>query len=102
MKFLKKLFSGLSGGASEDTFSFYLECAKCGEKIEVRINRRADLASEYRDMGESGPAYILRKEVLGNNCPNIIEVSMEFDRGRKVTSRDVRGGKFVEVEEGEA
>jgi hypothetical protein len=98
MKFLKKLFSGLSGGTSGDTFSFYLECAKCREKIEVRINRRTDLANEYRETGESGPAYILRKEVLGNNCPNIIEVSMEFDRGRKITSRDVRGGKFVQDE----
>lgn len=102
MKFLKKLFSRLlRGGTSGEIFAFSLECEKCGEKIKVRINKRTDLTSEYKDMGESGPAYALHKEALGNNCPNLIHISMEFDRNKEIISRDISGGKFVEDEDKE-
>jgi hypothetical protein len=98
MKFLKRLFSGLlGGGVSEEIFSFYVECAKCGEKIKIRINKRTDLESKYKEMGESGPAYTLHREALGNNCPNIIRVSIEFDRNKEIISRDISGAKFVEL-----
>ena len=86
----------LGAAVSGEVLTFYLQCEKCGEKIKVRINKRTDLESGYKEPADSGPAYTLHKEALGNNCPNLIRISMEFDRRREIISRDITGGKFIE------
>ena len=74
--FFKKLF----GKREEDSSGLlwvYSQCDKCGEKFRTLIRKYNDLAPTYKD---DGPAYILRKELIGASCPNRVNLYLEFDR----------------------
>ncbi len=75
--------------------SFQVRCDKCKEEINLMVNRSTDLQSLYLDPGETGAAYKISKEILGNNCPNLINITVEMDRNYRILSRDISGGKFV-------
>jgi len=95
---LWKKVSNLFSGARSNVLWVYVRCDACGEVIASRINLMNDLTVTY----EGGDrAYYLRKELIGSSrgCYRPIEVELEFDAGRRVTSREVRGGTFVTREE---
>ena len=97
MGFLKKISDMFSGGRSSVLW-VYVRCDACGEVVASRINLMNDLTVTY----EGGDrAYYLRKELIGSTrgCYRPIEVELEFDAGRRVTSREARGGTFVTQEE---
>lgn len=66
----------------------YVECDKCHEKIKVRINPDTDVDN-----------YILKKEILGNNCQNLMYAELLFDKNYNITSNDVTGGRLITEEE---
>jgi hypothetical protein len=105
MGFLKKLASLLGSGEGKDSkddkdiHREYVRCARCGEKITVRVDLRHELTPQL-DEGEG--AYYVRKGVLGsgqNRCFQMVEVELYFDPNRQFLSRYVTGGAFITREE---
>lgn len=81
-------------GAADDPHAlvFHVRCGRCGEHIRVRADRRWDLTQEFDD-GVSG--YVLRKEVLGERCSQLMAVHITFDRNYAILTREVEGGSFL-------
>jgi hypothetical protein len=95
MGFLAKLF-GARGGASKTRggdpsgIHVYVRCAKCGEKVHVRVNRNTDISQEYDEAGGNAVP-TLHKEILGSRCQNLMYAHLTFDSSyRVVTSRGER------------
>lgn len=105
MGLLKKLASLLGSGEGGDSKEDknihweYVRCARCGEKIAVRVDLRHELTPQL-DEGEG--AYYARKGVMGsgqNRCFQMIEVELYFDANRQFLSRYATGGEFITREE---
>jgi hypothetical protein len=90
------LFTG-SGKADSDALWIAVKCKRCGELTRARIDLRNDLSIEYAEAG-SLPTYFCRKVLIGEggHCFQRMEVELTFDANRKLVSRQVSGGQFVE------
>jgi hypothetical protein len=104
MGFWDKLFSrkakkGISPRLKGDFILFVVKCDKCGEEIRINVNRRTDVQSLYTEAGGKEAAYTLKKEILGRKCPNLINITVDFDRNYRILSRNISGGKFISSEE---
>jgi hypothetical protein len=64
--------------------------------VRVRVNLYNDLS--VTDEG----GYILRKEIMDNECYQLMHAELRFDGSRRVTSRDISGGRFITKEEYES
>ena len=100
MGFWDKLFPKKEKGVplarrGGDFIPIVVKCGKCGEEITIMVNRTTDLQSLYLEPGEKGAAYRLKKEILGKNCPNLINITVDFDRNYGILSRDISGGEFA-------
>lgn len=74
----------------------YVQVAKSGEKIRVRIDPANDLAQEYDAEGGDSPThYTCSKEVIGNQSFDPVELNLEFDNRRRLVGQEIRGGKFI-------
>ena len=93
--FFKKFFTKKEMDSSE-LFWIYTQCDKCGEKFKTLIRKNNDLAPTYKN---EGPAFILRKELIGASCPNRINLHLEFDRSYRKISEEITGGHFISKEE---
>lgn len=93
--FFKKFFSKKEVVSSE-LFWIYTQCDKCGEKFKTLIRKNNDIAPTYKN---EGPAFILRKELIGASCPNRINLYLEFDRSYRKISEEITGGHFISKEE---
>jgi|SRR5579859_2961322 len=87
--------SGGTTGADRDGLYFYIRCDRCGEVIQVRLNRYNDLTIEYGENGERGDTRHAHKVIVGKRCYNRIEADFTFDRNYKLTEQKATGGKFV-------
>ncbi|MGI6379484.1 MAG: hypothetical protein ACOX2R_01710 [Anaerolineae bacterium] len=99
MGFLSKLFgSGRSRESGDDPHGLhlYFRCQKCGEVIDVRVDKRNDLNRE-----DEGPGpFLLRKEVMGSKrCFALIRAEVWFDANYAVAQADIQGGSLVSKEE---
>lgn len=81
----------------DDILYLVVKCDECGEKIEVRINKKFDLQNEYLEQGEKAPAWTLRKEVLGKGCFNLMEVYIEFDIWYNIITQKVKNGELISI-----
>ncbi len=89
MSFLKKLFGQTA--PRSNFYTFDVQCERCGETIEGRVNMSNDLS-----MNES-EGYHVRKVLMGSgHCFQQIEVILEFSTARRLLDKQVSGGKFVE------
>ncbi len=101
---LERLLIGENGGAlvcSARSFTLAVRCADCGEVIEVRVDRDHDLQSVYPPDAEEGDhpsEYVLRKEVVGESCQNLIHFTIRFDRDYGPVGSEIEGGEFVASE----
>ncbi len=107
MSFLGRLFGRSSGkgtspeGDQHASF-YYLRCNKCGEVIRVRV-ARWDQAEEFDEGGGDYPiGYVTQKEVIGTKCFQMLRLTVQFDRQRRETDKQLSGGTFVSREEYEA
>jgi hypothetical protein len=101
---LGRVFGGLfgkGGGEPRDNADYYfVRCARCGEKIRVRIDRANDLAQDFDDAGGDNPTgYTAAKGVVGKKCFRTISITLKFDRARREVSRSIDGGEFITAEE---
>ena len=82
----------LSPACSQPGFVEYrIKCGKCGEIVTIKIFPERDLNPTYED---SGPAYILKKEVMDSKCFHMISIEISYDSSRHEISREISGGTF--------
>jgi hypothetical protein len=89
---IKKMFSSPKNNGA---LTFRVKCPKCHEIIEVRVDISSDLINEYKDSNEPGPAYTLKKEVLGNKCNHLMKLVVAFDENYNIISQTAEGGDIV-------
>ncbi|MGE5462982.1 MAG: hypothetical protein ACM3PS_06495 [Syntrophothermus sp.] len=94
MGFFKNLFGNAAGKPEKRFFVFQVQCKRCGEILEGRVDLDNDLSVEFD--GDSS-IYFVRKGLLGaNRCFQQIEVEMKFTPKRELIEKNVQGGTFVE------
>ena len=94
MGWLRRLFSRPPGREADNALWLHVRCDRCGEVIDLRVDRRYDVASNLLDPGEEGPAYTMRKDVVGDRCFRRISVSLGFDRRMNIVEQNVQGGRL--------
>jgi hypothetical protein len=94
---IKQLFEGGPGSASgrdPNAVHLYFQCDKCGAIVPVRVDKRHDLNREQ------GPGtYLLRKEVMDDECFQLMQATVWLDNGYNVVSADVSGGELISEED---
>jgi hypothetical protein len=93
MDFLKKPFSGGSGGGvSGDSrgIYFYVRPKGCEEVVRVRIDRNNDLS-----LSDDGKNHWVHKVVMGSKCFQRAELDVYFNSNRQMSSSEVSGGDLV-------
>ena len=95
MDWLKRFFSRRKRQESHTALWIYVRCHRCGEPLRVRADRRYDLASEWRDAGESGPAYTMHKDIVGERCFQRISVDLAFDHRLQIIEQRIVGGDVL-------
>ncbi len=94
MNLLKKIFPSAPAQDSPRFYSFAVQCSRCGETIEGRINLANDLSADYDD---GRLVYHVRKVLMGSGrCFQQIEVEFTFDSSHKVLDQQITGGRFIE------
>ncbi|GAB5493048.1 MAG: hypothetical protein Phog2KO_32630 [Phototrophicaceae bacterium] len=93
MNFLKSLFSAGSG-QSNDAYYIYVKPKMCQEIVEVRINMKNDLSPTDDYQG-----YWVRKVASAIRCPFQSEITLHFDKSRKLLNREIENGEFATKEE---
>jgi hypothetical protein len=73
-----------------------VQCLRCGETLTTEINLNTELSADYGEEGGEATTYLCRKLLMGNaRCFQQIEVVLHFDADRRVTDRQITGGRFV-------
>ena len=96
-KLTEKLFGKDSAAPSSDGFFLNLRCSECSEEFKLFINKTYELMQNFEENGSV--TYSLKKEVYGVGCKNRIQVNMKFDGGKKLVSRAIENGEFIENEQ---
>ncbi len=96
---LKRLFSkpsspGARGGDDPNALWLYVQCARCGTPLAVRIDRRNEISRDYES-----ESMILRKEMMDSVCFQLMYAELHFDEQGNITAQSVEGGKFLTREE---
>lgn len=94
MNWLRRLFSRSPRREADNALWLRVQCERCGEVIDLRVDRRYDVASNLLDPGEGGPAYTMHKDVVGDRCFRRIGVTLGFDRRFNIVEQDIRGGRL--------
>ncbi len=92
MDFLKKIFGGGGGGSSDggSVLFFYVKPHGCDEIVRIRINKMSELSQNDAQDG-----YFVYKAVLGTKCFQKAELTLAFDKNRRLTEQTVTGGALV-------
>jgi len=102
MGFLGRLFgSGKKQAESGDqgALHFYVRCDRCGEGIHIRVNPTYDISD---DLESDGNVKILRKEILGSNCQNLMYLHLTMDRSFQITESQTERCTLISREDYEA
>ena len=91
MNFLRKLFGGSGTSADQRSIYVYVRPKRCDEIVEVRIDLLSDLS-----MTDDGSGYWMRKIAQAVRCPFPAEITLHFDKNRKVVSQEVTDGELVD------
>lgn len=96
MNFLKSLFGG-GGQPKNNGYYVYVKPKMCQEIVEVRINLNNDLSPT-----EDYKGYWVRKVASATRCPFQAEITLQFDKSRKLLDREIENGEFVTEEDYQA
>jgi hypothetical protein len=103
MGFLKRLSSWFMPPQmqnNEREFWIHVRCKRCGEEIHARVDLWNELSladSESSDESPANTTYTCRKVVMGNGrCFQLIEVRLTFNNTRKIQTRHIMGGEFID------
>lgn len=90
MNFLKKLFGG-ERRSRDDGYYLYVQPKMCKEIVRVRINLSNDLS-----LSDDNESYWVRKMVSATRCPFQAELTLYFDKSRRLQSKDISNGEYVD------
>ncbi|MFO7917009.1 MAG: hypothetical protein R6V13_02890 [Anaerolineae bacterium] len=94
---IKNLFQGgLAGAGTRDpnAIFLYFKCDKCGAVVPVRVDKRHDLNRE-----EGPGTFLLKKDVMDDNCFQLMRATVWLDNSYNVVSADVSDGELISEEE---
>ena len=92
MKYLSNLFTA---SPSSNVYMVTVQCNRCKETIEARINLQNDLSVDFEGGGK--PTYRCHKVLMGDGrCFERIEIDLTFDASKRLINREIKGGEFVE------
>jgi len=92
---LKTLMSPLS--QDRNGYWVYARCKRCGEVISSRVNLMNDPSQDYKT-----GRYTVHKVLVGdgrNRCFQRIEITLVFDKNKKLVERSIAGGDFLDPNE---
>ena len=95
-KLAEKLLGKDTAGPPSDGFFLHVRCGECGEAFKLFINKSYELMQNFEEDGSV--TYALKKEIYGVGCRNRIHVHMKFDGGKKMVSKEIKNGAFIEDE----
>ena len=93
-KLTEKLFGKGTPSSAAGGFFLNVRCSQCGEQFHLFVNTSTDLMQDFHENGSV--TYVLRKEIIGGGCKNLIQVHMNFDAGRRLLSQKIENGEFIE------
>lgn len=93
-KLAEKLFSKGKSEPASDGFFLNVSCNECGEQFNLFINKSYELMQNFESDGSV--TYALKKEIYGVGCNNRIHVNLKFDGRKKMVSRKIENGEFIE------
>ncbi len=93
-KLAEKLFGKGTSEPSTDGFFLNVRCGECGEQFNLFINKSYELMQTFETDGSVN--YTLKKEVYGVGCKNRIYVNMKFDGSKKLLSKEIKNGEYIE------
>ena len=93
-KLAEKLFGKGTSETSSDGFFLKVRCNECGEQFNLFINKSYELMQNFETDGSVN--YKLKKEIYGVGCKNHIYVNMKFDGSKKLVSREIENGEYIE------
>jgi hypothetical protein len=93
-KLAEKLFAKSNSEPSSDGFFLNVGCSECGEEFNLFINKSYELMQNFETDGSI--SYTLKKEIYGVGCKNRICVNMKFDGSKKLVSREIENGEYIE------
>ncbi len=95
LKNFKNFFTVPSSQAG-NFFKINVQCAKCKEEINVSLRKTSDFSRVYEtDEAPRGSSFMIRKEILGKKCSNLIYLTIYLDEGFRVISKEIENGKFL-------
>jgi hypothetical protein len=92
--FKKLLTSPPASNQPSDGFFLNVRCSVCGETFKLYVYKSYDLFPTYHPDG--AVTYMLKKEIIGAACKNRVTVTMQFDGSRKMLSREIQNGEFLD------
>jgi hypothetical protein len=98
VQWLKRFLTRRPREAGNTALWVYVRCRRCGEAIQIRADRRYDLASEWRNPGEPGPAYSMHKDIVGDRCFQRISIDLGFDTRFQIVEQQIEGGELLTAE----
>jgi hypothetical protein len=102
MSFLKKLGNifSFSPSNSNRIVYLYVKCSRCGEKLQARVDTWNELTPDYDENRDDPSSYFCRKVLVGEKlCFQPIELSLTFDKNRKLVKQEISGGKYIDLAE---
>jgi hypothetical protein len=96
MGLFSKRSGNRKGGLLGDSMDIYVMCDRCGEIFKTHVIRGSELFPTY---DEEGPAYLLRKELIGSKCPNRIQLYIEFNGAKQIIKQETTGDSIQEIKE---
>lgn len=92
---LKNFFT-VPSGQSDIFLKVDVQCDRCKEEINVSLRKTSDFSRVYEaDEAPRGSSFMIRKEILGKKCSNLIYLTIYLDEGFRVISREIENGKFL-------
>jgi hypothetical protein len=93
-KLAEKLFGKSTSAPAPDGFFLKVRCSACEEQFNLFINKSYELMQNFEKDGSV--TYFMKKEIFGVGCNNRIYVSMKFDTGKKLVSREIENGEYMD------
>ena len=93
-KLAAKMFGQKATKPSSDGFFLNVRCHECGEEFHLFVNKSWDLMQNFEENGSV--TYTLKKEIFGVGCKNRIKVTMAFDGGKNLKTRQIENGEYIE------
>jgi len=93
MGLFKNLFKDLFGGGGRDSdrgLYFYVRPKMCQEILRLRVDPLNDLSRR-----DEGDGYWVRKLASGHRCPFQAELTIIFDKNKRLRSSEVTDGQLV-------